>query len=344
MVIKSLTIINFRNQKKKYLEFGENLNLILGKNGMGKTSILEAIFVLSTTASHRTGVLSDLNRKGEGSFGLKAVTEDIAGLTDFEVKYVKSRGLDIKINGAKAKKCELIEKFPVVLFSPEDIEVIKGPMKNLRRLININIAQSNPSYIDSLIRYNRILRERNSCIRRLGSETLGEEEDINFKVWTDALKKEADRIRSVREDFTMKLYEAMKKEQDLLNISDKISIEYIPSCFSGQKSITSDMKFKYTTWGPHRDAFIFYMNGNKLRNCGSRGETRIAAVIYRMAVWSIIKESVNRNPVIMLDDIFSELDAEKKKKIKNYIRDAQAILTSTEMPHGINGKFDIISL
>ncbi|MFC2061082.1 DNA replication/repair protein RecF [Elusimicrobiota bacterium] len=345
MFLKKLTIKNFRNYDNSKINFDNCLNLIIGKNGKGKTNILEAVFFLSTTSSHRTGTTLDLIKDGKSKFYLKADIEDSNGPVDIEIGYGRKEGFKAKINGTKVKRKNVVEKFPAVLFSPEDIEIIKGSPGELRRMINISIAQINPLYINDLVRYKKVLKERNACLKIVVKQkNIKEKDNINLKIWTGELKNITEIIIKERKKFITNIKGAIVKETERMELKEKIDVEYEPSEFRGNSSLRRDIENAHTTWGAHRDNYSFKFNGLNVKSHCSRGEIRITALLYRMAIWKLIKEARNKDPIIMLDDIFSELDMEKREKIRNYIQDLQTIITSTEMPEEFANSANLVNI
>lgn len=344
MYLRKLTIANYRNYIKSRINFNRHLNIIIGGNGKGKTNILESIFVLSTTTSHRTSLNSELIKNGEIAFNIKAEINDSESILNIEVRYDRTMGFRAKMNGNKIKRSELIEKFPVVFFTPEDIEVIKGAPGELRRMININISQINPKYITMLIRYRKILKERNAYLKNINNKEELSIRNTNLKIWTESLLKESEEITKVRRKFIEKINEAIKLESKRMDLSEKFEIKYNPTKFKNNISLMKDLRYGCTTWGIHRDIFTFYKDEFNLKICGSRGEIRLAALIYRMALWKLLKDFKNKAPLVLLDDIFSELDIDKRKKIESSLKETQAIITATEIPDEIYSKANVIKL
>lgn len=341
--MNNLNIINFRNYSKKGFKFSEGINIITGKNGTGKTNILEAIFFISTTASHRTNQNSDMLRKNKDLFKIKAKVTDERGNFDLSAQYEQGKGVRAEINSSKAGGEDLIRRFPVVLFSPEDIENIKGPPSKLRRIININICQLRPEYVEMLFKFRRLLKERNKLLKQ---EETGETEKGKKQLdsWTDIYKKHSIEIKKLRKKFIEKINEAISVECKELGINHKIRIEYYPSDFRYRESIKKDLRYGYTTWGPQRDVYSFFQDDIELKKHGSRGELRIAALIYRIAVWNLLAENKSKEPIVLLDDVFSELDKERRGFISRRIEQVQSIITSTEVPEELKGKGAVIKL
>ncbi len=341
MYLKKLSIINFRNYHRKQIKFDKDLNIIIGKNGSGKTNILESIFLLSTTTSHRTHLNTELIKKEEDGFAVRAEIDTDPGIFNVSIKYEKygkKLGLAAEINETAVKKNELIQKFPVVFFSPQDIEIINGPPAPLRRMININIAQIFQDYVAELIVYSKILKERNKLLKT---------SDINeavLQIWTEMLKKHSIKIIDRRKEFILNINKTIKTESRKMGVKDDISIEYKPFLYNGEKSIKDDLRYGYTTWGSHRDIYDIYKNKISLKNFCSRGELRMIALIYKLSMWELLKQYRNKKPIILLDDVFSELDNENKKILIKRMKEVQIIITAAEMQKEIHSSFNEIKL
>lgn len=341
MRIQKLSIINYRNYKKKKLNFTKDLNIITGRNGTGKTNILESIFFISTTASHRTRLNTELIKKGEGGFNIKAEIVNRKGTYDIQAKYEKDSGLQLKMNSMPEKSNRIIQRFPVVMFSPEDMEIIKGPPSNMRRMININLAQISPGYINEFVSYKKILKERNMLLKDKEIKKDAKKK-MALNTWSDMLKKHSEKIIKCRKRFIDEVNESMSSEIEKMGI-EEFKILYNPCKFS-QENEKEDIKYGYTTTGPHRDSYDFYKNEEYLKTHGSRGEIRIAALIYRLAMWRLLKKHTDTQPIVLLDDVFSELDEENRIIIKNRVKGVQTIITATRIPEPMSTHTNIITL
>jgi len=336
LYLEKIKLVNFRNHKNKNFEFDKKANLVVGENGTGKTNLLESIFFASTTTSHRTAKCSEIVMKGEKNCAVIAEAVDSLGKFNIKMIYKYGGGISEEINSSRASSKQVLEKFPVIMFSPDDIETIKGPPSGIRRMVNINISQVNTGYINSLIRYRKALKERNASLKAEAAVT-------EISAWTDLLKKYGSLILENRKVFTEKLNKVMHYESS--RIGENIYLlEYDPSNYKGDESVKKDRERGYTTWGPHRDRFSFCKNGESLSLMGSRGELRMAAVVYRLAVWSLIREKREKNPIFLMDDVFSELDETNRKRIGRKIGESQTILTSTDMPHEVGESIEVIRL
>ncbi|MFH1416359.1 MAG: DNA replication and repair protein RecF [Elusimicrobiota bacterium] len=343
MFIKELNLINFRNYRNFNIKFSDGTNIITGKNGTGKTNILEAIFLISTTISHRNNILSEITMHDENAFRITGDIINSTGKLTVGLDYKKGEGIRASLNSSAVKKNTLIDRFPVVMFSPEDIEVIKGPPGSLRRMMNIIKAQTDSRFIDILLKYNRILKERNALLKE-GYENKGKEFMDGLNVWTKSLLKYAEKISDSRREFIKEINSSIQEETSDMGLKYLLKIKYNINNYNSDKSINDDIACGCTTWGPHRESFCFYLDGKNLRKYGSRGEVRIGALIFRMAAWRILKEKKGKQPIVLLDDVFSELDEEKRHLIESRLDNVQSIMTATEIPAEMKNVCNIIPL
>ncbi|MDA3792679.1 MAG: DNA replication and repair protein RecF [Elusimicrobia bacterium] len=342
MLLKKLKLVNFRNYKNRDFNFSDGINIITGKNGVGKTNILESIFLLSTSTSHKTNLKKYLVNRDENGFAVIARLQENKVKYNFEVKYSGNLNYLTSINASSVKRDEFLKNFPVILFSPKDIEIIGGSPAGIRRMLNINIAQTYPEYADALRRYSRALKERNALLKDL--DRIDEKNRIFLKSFTDTLKKEAAPIIRKRKLFIEKINQIIKIESDDMNLKNDFKIDYSISAYSGNASDIKDIKYGYTTWGPQRDTFEFILNLNFIKDYGSRGEHKMAVILYKLALWNYIAKKRKVDPLILFDDVFGELDIDMRTKIKERIENVQSVITATEIPDVIGKKAKVIKI
>ncbi len=335
MWIDLLQLINFRSYGKRSFRLKEGTNLITGPNGAGKTNLLEAILFASTTASHRTSGNSKLLREGEEAFSVKAGAFGRKGRFRVEVVYRKGSGTKVRVNSSPVKRESLLAGFPAVMFSPEDIDVVKGPPSGLRRMFNINICQLCPRYTAGLIKYRRALQERNTALKKGGTAGL--------EPWTGILRKYSEELTGERKRFLERLGRVMREVAEEIGLESPPEIHYRPSRYR-ESSLEKDIEAGFTTWGPHRDIFIFLESGRNMRDTGSRGQARMAAILYRVSLWRMLRESSGTEPVFLMDDVFSELDPEKRRLVAGCVSARQTLLTAARPPEELEGKANVIRL
>ena len=336
MKLEKISLTNFRNYKKKEFEFVDGINLITGANGTGKTNLLEALLFASTTASHRTSNKRILIKNGEESGRVKAFLCGEEGRFNLEIITSVSGGTSAKINSNRVKNGEILSSFPAVIFSPEDIEVIKGSRSGIRRMVNINICQISPGYIDLLIKYGKVLRERNALLK-------GNAGGGSLAVWTTLLRESSGEIDRARQIFIDKINESALELSPVFGLSETVSINYRLSGYTENAGLR-DEESGFTTWGAHRAGFYFQLGGRDLKDEGSRGEARISALIYRFAFRQMLEAETGKAPIILMDDVFSELDSVKRRLIAEKLREGQVIFTATEKPEELEEADNVIAL
>ncbi len=342
MLLKEIKLVNFRNYKNRDFNFSDGINVITGKNGTGKTNILESIFLLSTSTSHKTNSKKYLVNREKNGFAVIAGLKKNKIKYRFEVKYAGNSTYSTNINSSPVKRDEFIKKFPVILFSPKDIEIIGGSPSGIRRMLNINIAQTYPEYADSLRRYSKSLKERNALLKDI--DRIDEKNSLFIKSFTETLRKEAAPIVKKRKMFIKKINSIIKKESVEMNLNNSFKINYTESGYAGSGSIPKDIRYGYTTWGPQRDTFEFIFNLNSIRDYGSRGEHKMAVILYKLALWNYIAQIKRVEPVILFDGLFGELDIDMRGKLKRRIEKVQSVITATDIPDIIRDKAKIIRI
>jgi len=340
--IEKLTLINFRNYEKKDYRFEDGINLIIGRNGAGKTNILEAIYFLSTTTSHRTVNNANLISYGKPTFKIKSSIVDEHGRKNIDAEYSRDKGLHASVNMNRIKNRELIEKFPVIMFSPEDIALLTGEPGGIRRLFNIFMSQVNPVFIEKIIKFSKSLKERNSLLKEQYPDK--EKQNRILDIWTGVMKRYSDAISRERELFVRNLNTIIEKETVQMKLKYSMRIEYIKTAFKGKTSLNDDIRYGFSTWGAHRDRFVFRLNKKDIRSYASRGEIRIAALLFKLGLWQIIRKKKGHEPVILLDDVFSEIDKKNRELIIDKLHGIQSLITATEIPVEFSREVNIIRI
>lgn len=345
MLVKKLKLINYRNYKSLNVDFSKRINVIFGDNGQGKTNILEAVFLCASGRSHRTSRDNDLMMHGEQGYYIKLGMNKENSDSEIEVLYKQSEKKKIKINEIPLVKIgELIGHLNVVIFSPEDLLVIKEGPSERRRFIDITLSQLKPSYFYDLQQYNKILTHRNNLLK-----------DIQFNrslidtldVWNINLIKTGSRIMKVRKEFIYILSEkARNNHARLTNENETLEIKYSPSIKAGNKSsieeieksfteeverlIDKELKKGTTLCGPQRDDYEIFLNDKNIKLFGSQGQQRTAVLSVKLAEIDIMKENTGENPVLLLDDVMSELDSKRQDYLLSSINDIQTFITCTD--------------
>ena len=330
MEISSIKMISFRNHKKTNIDFNSGLTIIWGKNGSGKTSILEAIHGLSLGKSFKTNNKKELIKEGASGFYLKGVFRNENNNKN-TVSFSQDRIGNKKISINKkeiSKRKEMLGLNNVVVFSPEEEEITKGPAGDRRKYFNRVFSICSPIYLENLLSYNKTLKQRNALLkskkRKTGVLEAWNEPMADFgeKIWNER-KDEIEKIRKIFKK-TVKTFDR-KLELDIkykTNIKNKTEI--ISELSKNQKN---DINRGFTSFGPHRDDILFFWKNKIIRKHGSQGEHKLFLALLKITEYIYISKKTKKTPVFLIDDIFANLDKERSKKILGFIGDLRGLST-----------------
>ena len=338
---KRLMLKNFRNYKSLDMELSPHINIFRGKNAQGKTNLLEAIYYCATGRSHRTSFDREciLYKEDEALIKLwyERYRED-----QIEIHLRKNGRKSIAVNGMAARKInELFGCFPVVVFSPEDLSLIKSGPSRRRRFMDMEICQVDPVYLFNLQQYCRILRQRNQLLKDI-YRSPGKKDELQD--WDRQLAHYGIQLVRRREQFI----ETIRPMTQTLHISishgtEELSISYESGKADGeeefynrlQKDVSRDILQGNTSFGPHHDDILLEINGTDVRVYGSQGQQRTAALSLKLAEFEMMKKEIGYAPVLLLDDVMSELDGDRQLHLLKYIEENQTILTCTGIEDSI---------
>lgn len=346
MIIKSLELMNFRNYESLELKFSEGTNILYGDNAQGKTNVLEAIYLSATTKSHKGSKDRDIvNFNAEESHIRTYLDkEGIEYRVDMHIRKNKSKG--IAVDGQKIKKAaELLGLLNVVFFSPEDLSIIKNGPAERRRFVDMELCQLDSFYLYNLNHYNKIVNQRNKLLKDLYMNP-GLRDTLN--IWDSQLVSFGSKIIEKRIDFVKQLNEIIFEiHKKLSGDKEELLIEYEPDTLIEEfekrlrASQDKDVRLKQTSVGPHRDDFCFSVNGIDIRKFGSQGQQRTAALSLKLSEIELVKKIAKDKPVLLLDDVLSELDSSRQNHLLNSIGDIQTIITCTGLDEFVNNRFEI---
>ncbi|MBR2997506.1 MAG: DNA replication/repair protein RecF [Bacilli bacterium] len=336
MILTNLKLKNFRNYNDLDLTFNKKINIFIGNNAQGKTNILESIYVLSLTKSHRTN--KDLYLIKQNSLFTKIIgtINDNDIINKYEV-LINENGKRVSINDKPLKKVsEYLSKINAIMFCPDDLEIIKGSPQERRSFFNISISGFNNNYVRYLNEYNKILKTRNEYLKNY--EIINKDYldvltnkliDLNIYIYNER-KKYVETInkylKNIYKDITGKeniilKYDSFMDNDDRNELEDKFNMVYNNELFQ-----------KVTLLGVHKDDFSIFIDDVKINNYGSQGQHRIAILCLKLTEIKIYEEEYDKKPILLLDDIFSELDSTKKTNIIKFIKnDLQVFITSTDL-------------
>ncbi len=339
MKVKSLEAVNFRNYEKEKISFSPDTNVIFGNNAQGKTNLLEAIYLFSHGRSHRAKSDSELIKFGTDFARLTLEFSDQNRDYRAEFRLLKNGKKSIKINNVPITKLSMLMRYlNVVMFSPEDLEIIKGAPQQRRRFLDEAISQIYPAYLKSLISYHKNLAQKNNLLKKLRMN--GKTSDDMLAVWNEQLAEDGARIMKYRRDFTEKLcgYAAQIHQE----ISGEIfKIDYTPSVecdIIDKESFYNKLKASESReiengaglYGIQRDELRFYINDREVKTYASQGQQRSCVLSMKIAQLESINELRGEYPVLLLDDIMSELDTSRRSYLAGKIKDKQVIITCTD--------------
>lgn len=346
MVIEKLNLCNYRNYETLDLNVDSKTNILYGDNAQGKTNILEAIYICSTTKSHRGGKDKEVIKFGCDDAHIKIYINKKNKEYRIDIHLKKNKSKGIAINGIPIKKAsELFGIFNVVFFSPEDLNIIKNGPSERRSFIDLELCQLDKLYVYNLLNYNKILNQRNKLLKDLYFKPDLEE---TLDVWDLQLAKYGSEVIKRRSEFVKKINEIINPiHKKITDNKENIIVKYDKNCdeleLYNQLVLTreKDKKYKTTNVGPHRDDLSFYYDDMNVRIYGSQGQQRTAALSLKLAEIEIVKSIIHDTPVLLLDDVLSELDSKRQNELLNSLENVQTIITCTGLDEFIENRFKI---
>ena len=346
MEIKSLQLQNFRNYPELYIEFDEKTNIIYGDNAQGKTNILEAVYLSSTSRSHKGAKDKEMIRFGEDEAHIKMITQK-GGLDhriDLHIRKNKSKG--IAIDGVSIRKAsELFGLIHVIIFSPEDLSMVKDGPAERRRFMDLELCQLDKLYTSDLSAYNKVLADRNRMLKDLWVKP--EYEEV-LPLYDIKLVNFGKHIIEAREKFISRLNDIVKEIHfSLTGGKEELVLSYEPNVRADRfeeelmRGAERDRHQKITLTGPHRDDICFLANGIDLRKYGSQGQQRSAALSLKLAEIELVKSLSREYPVLLLDDVLSELDSSRQENLLGRINHIQTIMTCTGLDEFVKNRFAV---
>ena len=340
MKVNRLRLKNFRGYKTLDISFSDGLNVLVGKNAQGKTNLLEAILFAGIGKSFRTSKEKEVISWGETNSSIQGEVERLYRDVKIELFFNDKTKKAIKVDGISIHRIgELIGNINAIFFSPDELKLVKESPEERRRFMNIDISQTNKKYFYLLARYDKILASRNKLLKNSKElQTVKETVDI----WDRALVDTAVKIVEERVKFVDELAPLANLAHSYISGgSEKLEIKYnqtkesLPLYAENlskqlKKNIEKDYKLGYTSVGPHRDDLDIFLNGVEVKSYGSQGQQRTTALSLKLAELEIIKNRVGEYPILLLDDVFSELDAGRRKRLLKFTSRAQTIITCTD--------------
>lgn len=345
MYIEKIELNNFRNYQTLLLEFDHGTNILYGDNAQGKTNILESVYVCGTTKSHKGSKDREIINFNEEESHIRMFVNKGNNVYQIDMHLKKNKPKGIAINGIPIKKAaELFGIVNFVFFSPEDLNIIKNGPSERRRFLDLELCQLNKIYLSDLSSYNRILNQRNKLLKSNYSPELLD----TLEVWDEQLINYGSLLIKQRIEFIEELNEIIPEiHQNLTGDSEKIEIIYEPNVtvekFANQleKNRERDIRTRQSSIGPHRDDFCILVNDIDIRKYGSQGQQRTAALSLKLSEIYLVKKIIKDTPILLLDDVLSELDSSRQNYLLQNIHDIQTLITCTGLDEFINNRFKI---
>jgi len=356
MVLNELQLVNFRNYDSLKIKLNPHVNIFYGNNAQGKTNLLESIYVLGLTKSHLLTLENSIIKDNKTQCKIKGIVKKNNINTKLEISIVDNiKNLKIDNNQIKKISDYIISSLNIIFFYPEDLEIIKGSPNIRRNFLNINLSQLSDNYLKILTEYNKLLKIRNEYLKKMNKNI--PVDNTYFQIITNYLIDKAVIIYKMRSKFIDKINENCEKIFYKITSLKGFKVIYVSNFCNDistikedllkklNKNIKKEIKLGTTLYGPHRDELEFYLEEKNLKQYGSQGQKRLAVLSMKLAEIEIFKQYKGENPILLLDDVFSELDDIKKNKIIQYLsNNIQVIITTTDLKKINKKKFEKLSI
>ncbi|NYB75445.1 DNA replication/repair protein RecF [Sedimentibacter hydroxybenzoicus DSM 7310] len=345
MIVKNIKIKNYRNFKEANIELNDSLNIFVGDNGQGKTNLMESVYLSSIGRTFRLNSENELINFCENKSLIEVLLNKNNYDTKIELVLEKNKRKTVLINGVKLDKTsEMIGILNNVIFTPDDMKIIKGSPVERRKFVNISLSQIKPKYKYLLSNYKKICAERNMILKNYCTKP--DNKDI-INIWNDYLINIGTEIILYRNDYINKLKKyAVTIYEDISGKKEKFDINYNCNAVNQNNidknetkkyftekinsNLNSEIQYKTTLYGPHKDDIIIKINSKESKYFGSQGQQRSAVLAIKLAEIEIIREETGEYPILLLDDVLSELDNKRKGYLIKYIQGIQTVITTTD--------------
>lgn len=344
MFIKSIELSNFRNYEHLKICFDEKTNILYGNNAQGKTNILEAAYVSGTTKSHKGSRDKEMIQFDQKESHIKTIVDkkDKEYQIDIHLKKNKSKG--IAINKVPIKKAsELFGVLNIIFFSPEDLNIIKNGPAERRKFIDSELCQLDKIYLSDLTNYNKVLNQRNKLLKDIYfNQSLKD----TLPVWNMQLIQYGKKIIARRSEFIRELNEVIYDiHKKISGDKEKLFIKYEPNIddifFEDEllRAKEKDLKYAQTSVGPHRDDLKIEVGNVDIRKYGSQGQQRTCALSLKLSEIKLVEKTIHDKPILLLDDVLSELDQNRQNFLLQAINETQTIITCTGLDDFVKNRF-----
>ena len=338
MYVKNLVLKNFRNYQEEEFFFSNGINILFGDNGQGKTNAAEAIFFLCTGYSPRANKDKQVVRFGEEVADIYGVASTNYGEVSSRIIFNKNDKKRVFVNGLELLKIgEFLGNIHSVFFNPQELKLVQESPEDRRRFMNISLSQMSKSYFYSLTKYNKILSQRNNLLKTPDTAVIRD----TLPIWDIQLSREAGKIIKMRNDFLAELAPVASEKQIYLTGGKEELVMKTEDGYTGTEeeiayavkedlktAFEKDIRLGFTSIGPHRDDIKFTLNGIDVRTYGSQGQQRTVALSLKLAEAELFNSRFGEYPVLILDDVLSELDKNRQKKLVSAVEKMQTIFTT----------------
>lgn len=346
MIVKSLELKNFRNYERLSIDFDPSTNIIYGDNAQGKTNILEAICVSGTSRSHRGSRDKDMIRFGEQEAHIRTIVEKNSSEYRIDIHLKNNHSKGIAINKVPIKKSsDLFGILNIIFFSPEDLAIIKNGPDKRRRFIDMELCQIDRVYLYNLTEYSKTLNQRNKLLKDI---VFNKKLLDTLPVWDDKLAEYGSKIIKRREEFVETIAPLVSElHRQISNDREEVELFYEKNVSAeGMRealdfSYDNDIRLGSTTKGPHRDDLRFDLGGVDLRKFGSQGQQRTAALSLKLSEVTMMEKEIGEKPVLLLDDVLSELDSNRQKDLLKSLSDTQTLITCTGLDDFVKNQYQV---
>ena len=335
MYIKSLELKNYRNYESLCINISPGTNILYGDNAQGKTNILEALYLAGTTKSHRGSKDREIIQFDREEAHIRMMVERNGSTHKIDMHLKKNKSKGIAIDGVPIRKAsELFGIVNIVFFSPEDLNIIKNGPAERRRFLDSEICQLSRLYMIELANYNKVVAQRNKLLKEISFS--GRMADT-LEIWDEQMVRYGTSIISERKKFISRL-----NEQILITYEPNVSEEgFSEELKAGRER---DLRFGQSYTGPHRDDFCVRVNDIDIRKYGSQGQQRTAALSLKLAEIRLVEEEIHDTPVLLLDDVLSELDGSRQNYLLQSIHSIQTLITCTGLDEFVENHFEANSV
>lgn len=345
MQITTLSLKNFRNYAEENICFSDGVNILTGANAQGKTNAAEAIFFLCTGYSPRANKDKLVIKNGEESAEIQGIAKSLYGDVSVRVAFNKNDKKSIYVNGLQVLKIgEILGNINSVFFNPAELKLVQESPEDRRRFLNVSLSQQSKTYFYALQRYNKILSQRNNLLKEPNVSIIRE----TLPIWDEQLTKQAGKIIKARNEFLTLISPIAEEKHALLSDGKETLKMKTESGYYGTEDeiafamkedlkigLERDLRLGYTSIGPHRDDIKFTLNDMDVRVYGSQGQQRTVALSLKLAETETFYNRFGEYPILILDDVLSELDKKRQRKLVGAVEHLQTIFTATGMDRSI---------